>query len=77
MNCELCDPNSKDPRRIFMQCWCGVRNMEQEGYDAYVSILAKGFEPSFFLGMQACPYPLGTDDRKAWMKGWGKAREEA
>ncbi|QYC96646.1 hypothetical protein [Stenotrophomonas phage BUCT627] len=51
--------------------------MEQEGYDAYVSILAKGFEPSFFLGMQACPYPLGTDDRKAWMNGWGKAREEA
>lgn len=51
-------------------------NIQTEGYDAYVEVIAKGLTPMFSLGMRLCPYMIGDDRRKDWMAGWNKARED-
>lgn len=79
MTCELCDPESTDPRRLFFSCWCRYmdeqRKIEQSGYDTYVAIMLNiNGMPSVKHGVDACPYRLGTDERKTWMEGWLRAR---
>lgn len=60
---------------LFTGCFCAYKKVEQEGYDAYVSAMAvKNSMPSCRDGINACPYNLGSDDRKTWMTGWNRAR---
>lgn len=61
---------------VYEQCWCDMTEIaESKGYDDYIAIMAvKNDEPSCKDGMMACPYAFGTDERKAWVRGWNRAR---
>lgn len=48
-----------------------------EGYDAVVNLIANGFDPTFGLAMNKCPYHLGDPKRREWMDGWNQARSDA
>lgn len=53
---------------------------EQAGYDAFVeTMLRVGGEPHFTDGcdaIRATGWAPGDDRRKAWVRGWLKARDE-
>lgn len=50
---------------------------EQQGYDAYVHVLVINGATTAAYANCICPHGYGSEERKLWMNGWQKAREEA
>ena len=54
-----------------------MNEYEQEGYDAYIRGLVVYGHVMPAYANSVCPYGYGSEERRDWMDGWQKAREEA